>query len=309
MKASTSFSQAAERGIPLAFQDVTRDGYDALVAAGLNYTIEDVPLSNLTDARFANRWHAAVRSNDGALIGVNSSRFAHHQPQDLAVLGEAIVSIRDDAYFSAGGQSADGRTQFLIVTLGEGFDDGDGGMYRNILLLNGTNGNAMLQGIAFNHRVVCMNQFPAIRKGGASLFKLGHTWSAKLALPTAVTALQDATRIWDDMDREIERLLSIPITYPGELAEQIAGVKPADKEEGQANRALTEWEKRFTAIVDEYRADWNANIHGTGWGMVMAAQAVDEHHGRVRGGERDLQRINRIAEDRYPMMTRALALV
>lgn len=309
MATSSSFSKVAERGVPLAFQDVIRDPGDALTAAGLDYSIDDLPLSELTDAKFANRWHAAVRSSDGAIVGVNSSRFYHHQPHDLAILGDAIVQIRDDAYFSAGGESTDGRTQFLVVTLGEGIDTGGGQMYRNILLMNGTNGNAMLQGIAFNFRVVCMNQFPAIRRGGATLFKLGHTWSASQAMPTAIAALQDATRVWDDMDREIERLLSTPITSPGAVAETIAGHRPADKEEGQPNRALTEWEKRVEAIMDEYQADWNAEVRGTGWGMVMAAQGVDEHCSRVRGGNRELQRLTRVAEDRYPLMNRALAVV
>lgn len=311
MKAATSFSKVAERGIPMGFQDVIRDGHDALISAGLDFQVVSTPLSTLTDAKFADRWHAAVRSNDGAIIGVNSDRFVHHQPQDLAALGEAIISIRDDAYFSGGGQSKDGRTQFLVVTLGDEPTGGAGGTYQNILLVNGTNGNAMLRAVAFNFRLYCMNQFPSIMRDGSELFKLGHTWSAKQALPTAVKALQDATRIWDDMDREIERLMSIEVSGAKvtELAQQIAGVKPADKVEGEANRALTEWNKRFEAIVDEWRAEHNDDVRNTAWGMVMAAQGVDEHHGRVRGGDRDQQRMARIIGNTYPLMNRALALV
>jgi hypothetical protein len=305
MQAGASFSTVAERGIPLAFQNLIRNGSDALDAADLNFSVDSKPLSELTDARFADRWHAAVRSNDGAIIGVNSNRFVHHQPSDLAALGEAIVSIRDDAFFSAGGQSKDGRTQFLVVTLnGEPIVGRDGGYFSSILLTNGTNGNAMLRGVAFSTRLICMNQFPSIRKNGAELFKLGHTWSARQAIPTAVKALQDAARIWDEMDVTIERLLNTPVQQPFTVAEQIAGVKP--EEEG---RARTEWEKRFDAIVREYTADYNADISGSAWGMVMAAQAVDEHHGRAREGNRMIQRINRINRNTYPMMERALALV
>ena len=295
----------------MGFQDLIRTGQDALVAAGLDFNVVSTPLSTLTDAAFADRWHAAVRSNDGAIIGMNSSKFVHHQPSDLASLGEAIIQIREDAYFSGGGQSNDGRTQFLVVTLGDQPMGGAGGTYQNILLVNGTNGNAMLRAIAFNFRLACMNQFPAIRKHGAELFKLGHTWNAKSALPTAVKALQDATRLWDEMDREIERLLSIEVTGAkvSELAQQIAGVKPADKGGEEANRALTEWNKRFEAVVDEWRAEHNDDVRNTAWGMVMAAQGVDEHHSRVRGGNRDQQRMARIIGNSYPLMNRALELV
>lgn len=305
MKAGTSFSTVPERGIPLEFADVIRDGNDALKAAGLDFIIESKPLSELTEARFAERWHAAVRSNDGAIIGVNSHRFVHHQPFDLAALGEAIIQIREDAFFSAGGQSKDGRTQFLVVTLNdEPIVGKDGGYFSNILLTNGTNGNAMLRGTAFATRLHCMNQFPSIFQGGAELFKLGHTWSAQQALPTAVKALQDATREWDQMDRDIERLLSTPITDPIAVASEIAGQRPS--EEG---RALTEWNKRLDAIYEEYRAEYNTNIQGTAWGMVMAAQAVDEHHGRAKNGNRQLQRVGRIATHNFPLMNRALELV
>jgi hypothetical protein len=305
LKAASSFNTPEGRTVPLGFTDTIRDGWQALDAAGINYRIESLPLSDLTDAPMADRFHAAVRSSDGAIVGVNSDKFVHHQPSDLAALGDAIVKVREDAYFSAGGQSRDGRLQFLVVTLNDTpFQGRDGGSFQSIMLVNGTNGNCLLRGVAFNFRLTCMNQFPAIRRNGANIFSLGHTWSAKQALPTAVTAIQTAAQVFDEFDWNMRRLLEVEIGNPLGVAAEIAGKRP--EEEG---RALTEWNKRFDAIVAEYHADHNVHVRGTGWGVVMAAQGVDEHYSRVKHGERGLQRNMRIINGGYPLMERALALV
>ena len=303
--AGTSFSQVADRGVPLAFQTTIRDGQEALAAAGIDYRVDSVPLSTLTDAPMAARFHAAVRSSDGAIVGVNSSRFAHHQPSDLAALGDAIIRVRGDAYYSAGGQSHDGRLQFLAVTLNEEPIMGvDGGYFHNVLLVNGTNGNSMLKGIPFNFRLGCMNQFPKLmRRGESAIFKLGHRWSARQAMGTAIAAVQDAMVTFDDMDREMHRLLEVEVSNPFGFAAEIAGPRPDD------GRARTEWDKRFDAIVAEYHADHNEPVRGTAWGMVMAAQGVDEHGSRCKNGRRGLQRHLRVVNGSYPLASRALALV
>lgn len=306
MKSHTSFAHQADRTIPLAFQDVIRDGGEALVAAGLDYTVDPQPLSNVSDAPYADKFWAGVRSTDGAILGVNSKRFHQFQPHDLAVLGDAIIKIRPDAYYSAGGSSKDERTQFLVVTLNdEPVDTADGKYNRNILLANGTNGNCMLTGTGFNFRFFCMNQFRMLHSSGDQLFKLGHTWSAAKAFPTAIQALQDATRQFDEMDRQIEILLNTPLlSSPMKMLSDSVGERPE-----KAGRAQTHFDTRFEQIVSEYTAGHNAGAFGTAWGLIMAAQAVDEHASKCKAGGRDVQRTMRVLANNYPMTERALALV
>lgn len=301
MKTATSF---IERGIPCGI-GTSRDKDYALEAAGLNYTVNSVPLSQLSDAKYANKFYAAVRSTDGAMLGVNSSRFHHFQPSLLGDFAEAIIKIRPDAHINLGGQSLDERTQFLGVCL----DDtpvkaaGGDGRYRHILMYNGTNGNRVFGGHAVTQEMRCMNMFRALLRGGSQLFSLNHNFSARLLIPTAMEAVQNAVKLYDEMDIEIERLLSVKIDRPVEMLGQIAGTRPDD------GRALTEWEKRFDALCAEYKADYNENIRGTAWGVVMAAEGADEHRSRVVRGNRDIQRVNRMLTGNYPLTTRALELV
>lgn len=312
MGTATSFTDVQARGEALGFDSPLRDPGEALRKAGLDFTIQTTSLGELLpDNPLAGRFHAAVRSTDGAILGINSERFHHHQPEVLGVLGEAIVKIRDDAYFSAGGQSSDQRTQFLVVTLNGEPIEGPNGLSNHCLLLaNGTNGNRMLQVVAFDKVLGCANQFPAIFKGGAKLISLGHSWTAAQAIPTAIRTLQDATRIFDEMDLEIARLMDTPLPgSPIRLIEKVVGEKPSPTSDDKPGRLLTNWSTQVSRMEDEYCAAHNANAFGSAWGLVMAAQAVDEHGTRAKAGQKQQQRTQRILDNDYPRMQRALALV
>lgn len=303
MKTSTSFVR--ERGVPFAITE-GRDKHAALEAAGLNYTVDAVPLDRLgVKGQYADKFVAAVRSSDGAVLGVNSSRFMHFQPSMLGDFAEAVIKIRPDAHISLGGTSLDDRTQFLGVCLDAEpvRAPGGDGRYRHILMYNGTNGNRIFGGHAVTQEMRCMNMFRALLKGGSQIFRLGHNWSSRQLIPTAIKAIQDAVRLYDEMDIEIERLLDIKVADPMPMFHTIAGERP-DKD----GRALTEWDRRFDALVAEYNAEYNSNIRGTAWGVVMAAEGADEHHSRVRGS-RDSQRIGRMLTGTYPLTSRALALI
>lgn len=303
MKTATSF--ATDRTVPCEIGRIT-DKRVALDLAGLNYTIDSVPLSTITPAKYAEKFYGAIRSTDGAMLGVNSSRFHHFQPSLLGDFAEAIVKIRPDAYINIGGQSTDERTQFLGVCLdGEAVaSPGGDTRYRHILMYNGTNGNRVFGGHAVVQEMRCMNMFRALLKSGSQLFSLNHNFSAQHLVPKAMEAVQNAVRLYDEMDIEINRLLNVKIDQPVQLLGRIAGERPTED-----GRGMTEWEKRFDALCAEYKADHNANLRGTAWGIIMAAEGTDEHRGRVRNGGRDIQRVSRILTNQYPLTQRALELV
>jgi hypothetical protein len=314
MKTETSFRahDLVTRGVPSQLMQTKRitDPEEALRLAGLDYTIESVPLNALSSQnhKYGNAFHAAVRSTDGAILGVNSSRFLHFQPKMLGAFAEAILKIRPDAYIELGGQSSDSRTQFLGIALdGEPVDSPGGDKrYRHILLYNGTNGNRKFGGHAVVFELRCMNMFRALMKSGSRLFSLSHNPNSQRLLSSAITAVQNAVRVYDEMDLEIEKLLNTKVTnnMTMSLMQKIAGKQPS-----QQGRAYTEWERRYDLLLKECWADHNQNINGTAWGIVMAAEAVDEHYSKCRRGQRDFQRINRVLTNNYPLTERALALI
>lgn len=290
-----------------------RNAADALKAAGLDFTVDSVPMSHLDimSPKYSEKYYVAKRSTDGAYLGVNSKQFHHYQPAVLGTLAEAIIKVRPDAYISAGGLSKDERTQFLVVTLDDAPLDGPQGKHnRNVMLVNGTNGNRVLQGIAFDFTFFCMNQFPAVLRSGSKLFRLGHNFTDSMALPTAVQAVQDATRVFDDLDREIETLLSAKVSEDNARSTllAVAGKEPDATEQP---RAFNLWRDRFVGMMSEYCSPHNDYAFGSAWGLVMAAQALDEHGSKCAKGvaARDQQRMTRVVANDYPHMAKALELV
>lgn len=307
------------RGFAFNFGEPIRDANVALKRAGLDFTVESVPLNQFRSplqiangqpaGKYSGNFYAAVRSTDGAFLGVNSKRFHHFQPSVLAEVADLIMKFRPGAYVSGGGLSADERMQFLIVTLDEGGirlggAEGEEGM-RTILLANSTNGGSLLSGYASTARIGCMNQFPSIMgRKGHQLFGLRHTVSHARLIGTAHESVIEAIRLVDQMDMEIEMLLNTPCeAVRQDFAEALLGEVPKEP------RARDSWTDRWCAFVEEYTADWNEGVKGTAWGAVMAAQGADEHRSRCRRGQRDQARVRRIISADYPMMSRALELV
>lgn len=300
MATETSFMRIDTANLPA---DVT-SGHTALTLAGIDWTIEQKPLSTwVGDVKNADRHTVNIRSTDGAIIGVNGKRYTAIQNTELADFGDTVRKFRPDARFVGGGSSKTGELVFLQMELDEPIrfgDDGDTGR-RRLIFATDHNGAYPLFGSAVTFRLSCMNQWTSMMRNQQRIFKVTHTISADERIRLAHSAVIEAVRQFDEVDAEIERLLNTPAVITS-VSGQLVGSRPTE-----AGRALTEWENRLDNLFAEYNADFNENLQGTALGVVMAAQGVDEHRGRCKRGMRDEQRLNRMVKGNYPMMQRALA--
>lgn len=305
MMSETSFTHGRSSVMPLNGAPTT--GAEALTAAGLDWTVARVPMSDLLgDVKNADRHSVTVRSTDGAIVGVNGGRHSLIQNEVLAEFGDTVQQFRPDARYIAGGASATGELVFLQMELDEpirfGGDDDLG--RRQLLFATDHNGRYPLFGAAVSFRLGCMNQWSGMMKDQQRIFSVRHTITADQRIKLAHHAVVEAVRQFDEMDRLINQLLDTPVRL-SEVEEAIVGKRPDDA----TGRAQTEWTKRSEALWAEYSADWNTHLAGTALGVVMAAQGVDEHAGRCKHGQREQQRLNRMVTSNYPMMHRALAAV
>jgi hypothetical protein len=279
------------------------DGHEALALAGIDWTVEKLPLSTwVGGVKNAEKHTVNVRSTDGAIMGTNGKRYTVIQNSELAEFGNTVRKFRPDARFIGGGSSMTGELVFLQMELDDPifFGDPEDVGRRRLIFANDHNGNSPLYGAGVAHRIGCMNQWTGMLKDQRRIFRVSHTMTAKQRIAVAHHAVIEAVRQFDEVDAEIERLLNTPSGIAS-VTTQIIGDRPTE-----AGRALTEWEKRLDALYDEYKADFNANLQGTALGIVMAAQGVDEHGGR-QVADRTQQRVNRILTANYPMMQKALA--
>lgn len=293
----------------LNFPAPVKQGATALKRAGIDWTATAVPLSDLSPSHpGAERWVAAVRSSDNAMIGVNGRRHEIVQNDALAELGDAVIQMNAGFSYTGGGGFATGDKTYLILT-GERniqFGGSDDLGFNAILLVNDFNGNSPVTGIGFIGRLGCTNQIAGLargrKKGSQRLIRVSHLRSAQQALVAAKDTLRALVHEMDETERELQKMLTIKVKQD-DAVNAAVGKRPED--DGTNARSITTWENKRSAFKAELLAPWNEHIAGTALGAVMAAQGIDEH--ASRSADRDKARIDRLITANFPTMRRVLA--
>jgi hypothetical protein len=285
--------------------DHTVDGATALERAGIDWTVSSFPLAAVMpdNTPRADKYWVSVRDTDGTVVGVNGKRHHIIQNSVLAEFGDTIRYFRPDAKYVAGGERLDGTGTFLMLELDEGLNVGNNDQIRRQILMGTNHDGGSLFVVAVGFRPFCMNQWNALMRSKVRIITISHTASAEQRIRDASAILEGAVAQFDEMDEAIRRLIETPASIRESIV-PILGERP--KEEG---RALTFYNQRVENLWAEYGADHNSDHVGTAFGVVMAAQGVDEHRGRCKRGMRDTQRVNRMVTANYPLMERAMKVL
>lgn len=292
----------------LNFPAPVKQGATALRRAGIDWTARAVPLSDCTGDDIypgADRWVAAVRDSDNAMIGVNGRRHEIVQNDALADLGDAVIQMNAGFSYTGGGAFPQGDKTYLILT-GErnitfGGEDDRG--FNAILLCNDFNGNSPVTGTGFIGRLGCTNQIAGLsrKKGSQRLVRVSHLRSATALLAAAKDTLRAMVHEMDETERELQKMLTIKVTVDDAIQ---AAVGTCPEDTGSNARAITTWENKRAAFKTELLAPWNEHISTTALGAVMAAQGIDEH--ASRSADRDKARIDRLITANFPTMRRVI---
>jgi len=295
---------AMGRNLAKSIEPVT-DGTEAMRAAGIDWQVCEMKLADIYESSMlpcpgnAGDISILTRSDNGMIVGNNGKRYNVVQNDVLAELGDAIIQVRPDARYVAGGDLKGGKLTFLMLELAEGIDLGGGdAVNRHILLYKGHDG-APIVGMGVNQRPFCTNQWTSLTAGKPRIVSIRHTASADDRIKQASHILQAAFTQFDEWDQALRKLVAVPARL-SDYKTQICGDRP--DEDG---RAMIGWEKRVNDLFAEYGEDFNSNLVGTAAGVVMAAQGADEHRGRC-SKSRDEQRVTRLLTGGYPMGQRAM---
>lgn len=292
----------------LNFPAPVKGGATALRRAGIDWTATAVPLNTLSPSHpGAERWVAAVRDVDNAMIGVNGTRHEIVQNDALAELGDAVIQMNAGFAYTGGGAFPHGDKTYLILT-GERniqFGGSDDLGFNAILLTNDFNGNSPVVGTGFIGRLSCTNQIAGLargrKKGSQRLVRVAHTRSASWQLAAAKDTLRALVHEMDETEKELQEMLKVKVTVEQAITAAV-GERPVDT--GDNARALTTWENKRVAFKAELLSPWNEHISTTKLGAVMAAQGIDEH--ASRSADRDKARIDRLITANFPTMKRVL---
>jgi phage/plasmid-like protein (TIGR03299 family) len=181
-----------------------------------------------------------------------------------------------------------GQTAWVQIESPENVVHSSGEVFRPWLAgyssLDGTLRTGFKEGVT---RAVCDNTFDAFMSEHGKGYSYKNTANSKLVVASARDALDLLEKITDEFTRELDGLLSTPVTdrqWSEILEFNYATV-------GKEGRSLTMAVKRQEAIDELYRMDTRVSpFMGTAWGAFQAFSTFNQHESTVRKGDNEYQR-------------------
>lgn len=276
--------------------------------AGIDWTVSERLLSDIIPNPLADEHKLRIRESDGAILGVGSPKYGLIQNDSVAHLAQEIINFRADAHVESAGSLYNGKVVWNLIALDDQHRTLSGGeqAFRYLLVYTSHDGSKPFAVRFTNVRVQCMNTFSmAMGKANQLVHTVRHTSNALQYVKEAEDSVKAAVATFDLMDMEIETLISQEMSKAEayKVFKQVLG-EPTDSKRGQ-----TMWETAFDGIVSEYNADFNANIKGTAWGVVMGVNGYELWSQQSRGQTKQEKQFKHLLAGQYPLTTAAFAAV
>lgn len=246
-----------------------------------------------------------VRSDNAAILGVPSSKYAIHQYQDSLLKGVENI-LGGGLAVNAAGYTGNGRRAWVSVSLADTVTTAEGVEFLPHLIAYGSHDSTLPTGYkrsALN--MVCNNMIGKMlrEKSQFSEVKVKHTVNSAFHLESAQQALGILAETEDDFSRQIRELCEQEV-----LATQWDDFVTAYVPIGEGPRtggtvAAEEKRENLHALYkhDERCAPWA----GTAWGVVQTVNTWERWESNVRKGERDERNQDRDLTDFWNELDRS----
>lgn len=293
-----------------------RDPYIIRAEAGLLWEPRDVSLSDLIPGLTSNQ-KILIRDNYPTLdsmydLGVHSNSYGTLS-NELAVEFVAEILKHDDtAQLKSATTLYGGKVLFAVVEFRDGVrvTRGNGEQLDKHTPYMGVywshDGSHPLAVAYMRNEWVCMNTFTPWNSDRGLIVR--HTAHARDRAADALRAIEGMMKSQDELDREIETLLSLEMdrqSFKYLLESALIGTRPLPKNTskgGLKDNAGLAWEAKYDGLF----AEWNEyTSQRTAFDAVMAVQGYEQHRQTVRGGGRAAKQITRLIKGDFPMTAKA----
>lgn len=247
---------------------------DAIVAAGLDWTVEKRPLQT-TDGIILPHSYATVRTSDKKPLGIVGNVYKIIQNKEAfdftdLLLGQGVT-------YETAGSLFGGQKIWLLARLEPQMVLGDK-VVPYLCFVNSHDGKGAVKVAITPIRVVCNNTLNIGLHQAARTFSTKHTGDIKGKLATAQTALQLASTYMASLQAEAEVLAAKKISDEkfDEIAKELLMPKEATAMVFERAKARIELLKSRANVPDL------ANFKGTAWGVLGAVSDFVTHAAPVR---------------------------
>lgn len=243
---------------------------DAIVAAGLDWTVEKKPIFDDKGKPIAN-YFANVRDTDESVLGVVSGRYEIVQNKEAFAFTDALVG--EGLTYESAGSLRDGRCVFLLGHMPETtiLDDK---VDQYVCFTNTFDGSGAIQVCLTPTRVVCQNTLNLALRNAKRKWSTRHVGNMQSKLIEAQITLGLIKEYTEELEKEAERLAKVRVT-DAQIEKMLEVIYPVTEEDSdmKKTRAIKLKDDFFTCLA----APDVRPYKGTAYAVVMAATDYADH--------------------------------
>lgn len=247
---------------------------DALIAAGLDWTVEQTPVCMNNGVEIKN-YKANVRSDDKTVLGIVTDRYKIVQNEDAFSFTDVLVGETENGvvrYETAGSLNGGKRVWLLAKMPTKKVLDDEVEPY--MVFSNSHDGTGAIKICMSPVRVVCANTLNLALNTAQRSWSTKHIGNMEDKLEEARHCLGMANIYMDSLNNEADRLANIKLDYEqiNEILDQMFPVTEKDTDRKRAN---------VEKVKDNYSICYFmpdiAKFRGTAWGAVNAMSDMVGH--------------------------------
>jgi len=262
---------------------------EAIIAAGLDWEVETVPLFTRDDGEFKKVPDkiAIRRVKDRRVYGVATPKYTPIQNAEAFQFFDGVVGEKKAIYETAG-SLRNGERIWIMANLKGTVDVKGDEIKRYLILMNSHDGSLALQMFFSPVRVVCMNTLRmALAQAGDSFYSR-HTAGILLRVKTAHEILGLATKFYRDFMAEARQLATLALPAPKLPLLLNAAFKQPDsiRMEDIANVTKIQMDK-VKELIEVDRKEFPKELHGTAWEAYNAVAKYTDYYRPYRSEAKD----------------------
>lgn len=265
---------------------------EAIVAAGLNFTVTKNPLKaviNEKNSEFINvpGKFATVRTDNNEVLGVVGSRYHIVQNRDAFRFFDSLVGEKEAMYETAGALGLGERIWILAKLPGFIKVNGNDIVDKYLLLSNSHDGSSIIRAKLTPIRVVCNNTLSMALKGAEQEVHVRHTASADERMETAHKVLGLSNALYNDLQEIFQKMALTKISNK-QLLDYVKTLVPENEKAENHTRANNIRAKILE--LHEFGAGASTS-KGTIWGAYNACTEYVDHVYNTASVDRKLESI------------------
>lgn len=246
---------------------------EAIQAAGLDFTVQMMPLRTEHVDILVERHFATVRMDSFQALGVVGARYTPIQNKDAFTMFDVLVGEGEAIYHSAGALGK-GERIWLLAKLPDYIRvNGNDIVEKYLLLTNSHDGSEVVRVKLTPIRVVCENTLTAALEGTEQEVRIRHTSNAQVKLKEAHEILGLSNSLYAELDRIFNEMSARKVTGK-EIESYVRAVFPEPPRGDYRSHAAKVHEKVAELVESGAGAEL---ARGTLWGAYNAVTEFVDH--------------------------------